>query len=448
MVRNADHLIEAVKYGRLTPREAEAEAERLGLPPLAPQPDKADFDAMVEPWWSLPMVVAWITWRSPAEVRDAWDTYRRQCTYWVPKQWRFGPDGPVYKGFFLEPLPLATFSLLDLKEIHQRSQGTTPKDATSIKTTKEMLWKALQDNAMQATGLSTETKARGLIPDYEWRDLADIEEDGRDVVRMREGRGYSKRGYDDVALRSKDVLAIWQSIRLEEARLPPTMSPDGHGYMPLYCAAQWIATRGGTFDFDPKYQAVWKNAYADLLGRISSNDVAVTGIRERERAKLDGHIFAGIRVRYPFDITPFDLIFSEELYLSTYMFADDEHWHGGFDDSLDNRDGRQITKLLVLKSDVARWWPFGLSQQPDISDPYRTGTPGRPSSKHLIEAEHAARWDRGEANKGIGDEAKALLAWLKLKHRKAPQPGLKAIENNIRDEHRRRLADLENKKSR
>ena len=78
--------------------------------------------------------------------------------------------------------------------------------------------------------------------------------------------------------------------------LPATVSPEGAGYMPLYCAAQWIATRGGTVDFDPNYLDVWDSAYAELLARIASDQVAVIGVRGTAREKLDGHLFAGIRV--------------------------------------------------------------------------------------------------------------------------------------------------------
>jgi hypothetical protein len=34
-------------------------------------------------------------------------------------------------------------------------------------------------------------------------------------------------------------------------RLPELVRPDGAGYMALYCAAQWIATRGGTLEINP-----------------------------------------------------------------------------------------------------------------------------------------------------------------------------------------------------
>ena len=67
-----DELFEAVRYGRMTPDEAEAEVMRLGIGSLAPQPNSADLNPMGEVWWTLAMAVAWIAWRSHEEVLNVW----------------------------------------------------------------------------------------------------------------------------------------------------------------------------------------------------------------------------------------------------------------------------------------------------------------------------------------------------------------------------------------
>src|SRR3954462_8238264 len=85
-----DKLFEDVRYGRITPDEAEAKAKRLGLEPLAPQPDPADFNPMGETWWTLAMAVAWIASRSHTEVLRVWDQYRLQCSDWHFREWRVG----------------------------------------------------------------------------------------------------------------------------------------------------------------------------------------------------------------------------------------------------------------------------------------------------------------------------------------------------------------------
>src|SRR5262245_36121248 len=96
-----DSLFDAVRYGKMTPEEAVNLAKLYGLPPLAPQPNRADYKALEQGWWSLPMTIAWIAWRSPAEVAEVWDAYRLQCSDWHFREWRIGPTGEIHKGHFL-----------------------------------------------------------------------------------------------------------------------------------------------------------------------------------------------------------------------------------------------------------------------------------------------------------------------------------------------------------
>jgi hypothetical protein len=65
-----------------------------------------------------------------------------------------------------------------------------------------------------------------------------------------------------------------------------------------------------------------------------------------------------------------------------------------------------------------------------------TGTPGRPTSMHLIRAEHRRRLDAGEAHHSVAEEARHLAAWFAAAHPNAPQPTPKTIENGIRATHR------------
>ncbi len=53
------------------------------------------------------------------------------------------------------------------------------------------------------------------------------------------------------------------------------MKPEAAGYMPLYCAAQWIATQGGEIDIDPEDVDIWRPAYSALIDFISSGQVAI-----------------------------------------------------------------------------------------------------------------------------------------------------------------------------
>jgi hypothetical protein len=221
-------------------------------------------------------------------------------------------------------------------------------------------------------------------------------------------------------------------------QLPPTVRPHGPGDFPLYCAAQWIATQGGTRSFDPADASIWDAAFEELKAHIASGHVSVTGLRNGKSEKIEGHIFSSaLRVSHPFSDEPLDLILSDELYLSSCAYLDAEHWHKGFNDSLQTRAGAEWSKLTVLKSDVAKSWPFAdVKHDRDEVSVFRTGAPGRPTPIHLIVAEHRRRLDNGKAEISVTAEAEHLAGWFKLAHPNAPPLAPKTIQNRIRAEHR------------
>ena len=175
------------------------------------------------------------------------------------------------------------------------------------------------------------------------------------------------------------------------------MKPEGGGYMPLYCAAQWVATERGAISFDPCDESVWKPVYEQLLARIASEEIKVVGLRDGERQPVPGFHFAGCRIDYPFTEPPFELLLSEDLYLSSFAYLDEEHWLKGYDDFLQNRRGRQWGRLMVLKSDVAKFWPLDVVGEA-TAPPLRSGSTGRPSSIILLRLSSerdagATRWN-------------------------------------------------------
>ena len=152
--------------------------------------------------------------------------------------------------------------------------------------------------------------------------------------------------------------------RAKPPKLPELMKPDGTGYMPLYCAAQWIATCGGTRVINPLDEAIWREAYKELLDRIASEDVKVVGERpDGVSEEISGAHFASCAVDYPFSdrrlLNFNDRVLGNEFCLVSRPYLDDEHWRrGGYDDRLENRQGVRWRRLQVLKADIARWWPF------------------------------------------------------------------------------------------
>jgi hypothetical protein len=244
-------------------------------------------------------------------------------------------------------------------------------------------------------------------------------------------------GCDDATVEREAITLPWSACLPIEAtpELPELMKPVGPGYMPHYCAAQWIASKGGTAQFDPWDESRWHTAYAQLHARISSDEVTVTGVASGTQQRICGLVFASVKVDSPFGEFNLKRIFSEELYLESSVFIDHEHWDNGLNDKLATRWGAKWTKILVLKSDIARWWPFSVEQ---AASSFRSGAPGRPSSMHLVRNEYFARRGRGEATCGIVRVSKELLMWLQETHPETPPLTAKTIMNNLRAEHRQR----------
>ncbi len=431
-----DALTEALQYGRITPAQAEARLRELGLAPLLPQPDPVDFDPMREAHWTLVMAIAWVAWRSTTEVAQVSERFREKVLYLEEKTWRDGPEGPHYTGWFAKWGGPANLAYLLTRESNHRKHDTLPRDALTITEARDALWSALSRAALQATGIDTASGMRVSVPDHEWRTLVDVVEGGYDVVlHGKHGLVNSKRGYRDILFPRENIVGIW-SMRPPTTAvvLPATMSPHGAGYMPLYCAAQWIATEGGTLNIDPDKMPVWREAYAELLSRIASDEVVVTGVTGGERAKLDGFLFASMAVDYPFAEADMDLMFSEQLHLVSYPYIDEEHWRNGIDDSLRDRSGKRASQLMVLKADVARCWPFKEKREPPET---HSGAAGRPSAMHFVEAEYARRRAIGELRGGIGAVAAELAMWAKNTHPRLRTPTARTIANVLRERHRK-----------
>ena len=111
------------------------------------------------------------------------------------------------------------------------------------------------------------------------------------------------------------------------------------------------------------------------------------------------------------------------------------------------RAGR-IEDIRIEQNHLMAWLEKYKAQRPQLAsrradsdaeapDPSHNGFPGRPSIKHLILAELKRRAEAGETLPAVGKEAQALHEWAAEHHPQAQTPGIGAIENFIRDSHRR-----------
>jgi hypothetical protein len=76
-------LISLVRYGKVTPEQAEAEAAARGWPPFEREPQTAALDPMRESPWPIVMAVAWIAWRDLEQTRQQSAAFRSESTYWI-----------------------------------------------------------------------------------------------------------------------------------------------------------------------------------------------------------------------------------------------------------------------------------------------------------------------------------------------------------------------------
>ncbi|MEP7241396.1 MAG: hypothetical protein ABI697_10965 [Devosia sp.] len=427
-LRNAksrEDLFDELKFDRAKPDEAEAEAARRGWAPLAPEPDVEKFNPLSEQHWSLSMAMAWIAMRSVEAVRDAWDRYRAEYPVWRRTEWRDGPGGEIRKGWLLEHLGPANSLGIELFALVGAYEEAGKPPMTSVTEAREALWSVLQEGLLPATGIARASGVRVPIPAVEWHALRPHYNEHRDEI----GGARELVDYTAAHVPSTGVRHLW-GRRREAHVLPPLVPPKGDGYVPLGCAAQWIATEGGSISFEPTDTSIWAPAFEQLLGAVASEKVRVVGMRAGAREIVPGFHFAGCRVDYPYADATIDLMMSEAVYLRCYPYVDEARWRDGFDDALISRHKDYWTQLMVEKGAVRERWPFVLEAR-------GTGAAGRPTkSIFLIVDEFERRAASGQSLLTLREEATALLQWLKLTHPDRDRPVLKTIENNIRKPYR------------
>lgn len=432
-----DELIEKASRGVITNAEAEAEAERLGLGAFERAPDAANFDPAKLGTWTIPMAVSWIAYRSMDAVREAWPAYCEECWYWLWQRWRNGPDGEIFEGWILKQRAFPTLDHVNMRVLigddEDRPRFMPFKDA------RQALWDALSEAMLIATAIPRQGGERVPIAAAEWLTLRVKESHRRDELGHDGVLAYS-----DTRVPSKGVRFLWGPPKPARS-LPELMRPDGDGFMPIFCAAQWIATEGGAKTFDPETVEIWRAAFDQLLAAIASERVRAVGLHKGARERVPPATFAGCEVDYPYSDAPLSLIMGGSMYLRSYPYIDDPHWRDGFDDALVNRDGDHWTQLQVEKGDVRQRWPFsgGVQQRRPFDGPAtqpRSGAPGRPSSMFLVLEELGRIGSEGHLETTATAQAVALAEWLSREHRDMPPLTPKTIRNKIASEFRALVA--------
>lgn len=182
-------LIERVGIIENTTEEAEAEASRLGVGPVNPQPDPAVFDPMKEVRWTFPMALAWIVWRDPDKVRQESDKWRAQARDWrVLHSLALQPDGTTRSTETVDVGPLsrqhgsylATVLDVDVRGSRGQAPRVLPYDA------KAALWQVLQEGKLDPDRIDDASGRPIPIPAREFRVL--------DICHAIDGEDYLSGG--------------------------------------------------------------------------------------------------------------------------------------------------------------------------------------------------------------------------------------------------------------
>jgi hypothetical protein len=421
-----DELIERAKYGEISGEAADVEAISRGMGSLSKVPPDGEFRPEKVPHWTLPMALAWIVYRDHEEVRRRSLPYSEACWDWNWKKWRLGFDGPVHEGWLLEQRPKPTAAMLTLSVVYDRTvKGNN--DLMSVPEAEDALLDALRGGHIVASGIDVASSRRIEIAALEWHELVFVEARNQiDEAR----RGLLGPAYTDVLFPADILKQVWRPPRRSYLNLPALVAPQGHGFMPLYCAAQWIATAGGSDTSYPVNLPVWEKAYEAIVQAIASGLVQAVGMRDGRRGEIPAYEFVGIRVDYPFHEAGPDPALSGEVYLRSCPYIDDDHWRGGLDDALVLRFTNQWSQIVVFRLSVRTLWPFSIDE--GCAD--QTGLPGRPGkSKQLIEQEFLRRTKEGVLKASLREESEALFMWFRDTHPSKPRPTATTIANNIRN---------------
>jgi hypothetical protein len=176
-----DRLFRQVRYGHLSPGEAEELLKTRGLKPFEERPDPSNFDPMTAEEWTLAMAAAWFTWRSIDAVRDQWDPARKGWRKWVPLP-HLSTAGPPRPRWQLKRFGAAT--LADVFE-QARLPGSSSRNTTAARPRPisggsparthnpyDRLKVALQTGRLQATwGSRRESGFEAISADYWLREF-------------------------------------------------------------------------------------------------------------------------------------------------------------------------------------------------------------------------------------------------------------------------------------
>ena len=227
-----DEYLRRARRGLATPAEIETELATKNLPPLEVSPDPEKFDPNSQVWWTLAMTAAWIIWRTPEAVRQAWSNFRREVRQWVgPQELIVASEGQQefgYRisekvvGFTLEP-----WRELDLFAVLLRStlevSGFSEIAIVVGEAARLDLWRKLESGELVAEAVRHGGIDRKPIRDADWIDLDHYRQLGWPVDSVGKQNEKEPR-FLAVRVRRLRVVELWPAQAPEAEKTVPRSS--------------------------------------------------------------------------------------------------------------------------------------------------------------------------------------------------------------------------------
>lgn len=223
-----------------------------------------------------------------------------------------------------------------------------------------------------------------------------------------------------------------------------------------YFSLEEVAERWGTTVADLKYYAVngHLEVSAFLLRAYIEAGRFVKTPEGQMYPQLESrhHVRRGLQPIRPDDL---EVIFKKgQTVVTAFKPEEGEDWRDVCDDGSESyeteltisRDDLFITRAerdrFEQANEIEPSVPRKHAPKPQVEDEgyvepnrYRTGLPGRPTSRHLFDGEFQRRVATKEYEQTLVAEARALAKWLEREHPDGPRATAKTIANHIRHEY-------------
>lgn len=192
-----DDLITQVIAGTMSRADAEAEASRMGLRAIEYRPKPDEYDPMQEQFWTLPMAVAWIAYRTVDAVRENGDVYRLECVHWLYSDHLKALGRSGFDLFNFSPTSLRRMKVAERLE---EARDLDPSYTMPVSDAIDALWQGLRGSCFAASGIELRTGKRDIIDALRLQDLVFGEDEHRDVLRERAPIGIGPVRYRDITV--------------------------------------------------------------------------------------------------------------------------------------------------------------------------------------------------------------------------------------------------------